>query len=173
MRFVDYAQQAASTAIYPEHLRVIYPTLGLAGEAGELVALLDRAADGGVVETDLVLGEIGDVAWYVAALASDLEVAAGLHLPEIGVGLPARPAALPVEVGIVAEQVKKAHRDHGGELPEERRVRVVAALQQVLLLLASAAETAGSTLPDVLDANLAKLASRQRRGALGGDGDRR
>ena len=36
MDFNDYQQRANETAIYPEEYNLTYPTLGLAGEAGEV-----------------------------------------------------------------------------------------------------------------------------------------
>ena len=36
MDFNAYQQRANNTAIYPEEYKLIYPTLGLAGEAGEV-----------------------------------------------------------------------------------------------------------------------------------------
>ena len=36
MTLNEYQQHALETAIYPENRRIIYPTLGLTGEAGEV-----------------------------------------------------------------------------------------------------------------------------------------
>ena len=36
MDFNQYQQRANETAIYPEEYKLTYPTLGLAGEAGEV-----------------------------------------------------------------------------------------------------------------------------------------
>ena len=36
MDFNEYQQAAAKTAIYPQRMAVVYPTLGLAGETGEV-----------------------------------------------------------------------------------------------------------------------------------------
>ena len=35
MTLNEYQQHALETAIYPENRRIIYPTLGLTGEAGD------------------------------------------------------------------------------------------------------------------------------------------
>jgi NTP pyrophosphatase (non-canonical NTP hydrolase) len=108
MHFSEYQARAKQTAIYPEDNKVMYPTLGLAGEAGEIANKVKKIFrdDQGVV-TDArrqdLSDEIGDVLWYVAALATDL----------------------------------------------------------------------GLDLDDVARANVAKLASRQERGTLGGEGDSR
>ena len=75
-----YQERSRQTALYPQvgH-NPIYPTLGLCGEAGEVAdkikkVLRDR---GGVfdaqIRDDLRL-ERGDVLWYVAQLASELNL---------------------------------------------------------------------------------------------------
>ena len=77
MNINEYQQQASETAIYKDKL--IYPTLGLAGEAGEIankVKKILRDNSGNLQESvreDLIC-ELGDVLWYIAALATDLNV---------------------------------------------------------------------------------------------------
>ena len=77
MNINTYQQHASETAIYKDKL--IYPTLGLAGEAGEIankVKKILRDNSGNLQESvreDLIC-ELGDVLWYVAALATDLIV---------------------------------------------------------------------------------------------------
>lgn len=82
----EFQGHALETAVYPEEYRVIYPALGLAGEAGEAadkVKKILRGDDGGVWTEEkkrAVALECGDVLWYVATLAWDL----GYSLQEIG-----------------------------------------------------------------------------------------
>ena len=77
MNINTYQQHASETAIYKDKL--IYPTLGLAGEAGEIankVKKILRDNSGNLQESvreDLIC-ELGDVLWYIAALATDLNV---------------------------------------------------------------------------------------------------
>ena len=76
MNINTYQQEAAKTAIYSNKL--IYPTLGLAGEAGEIankVKKILRDNSGELEEDDRqnLISELGDVLWYVAALATDLK----------------------------------------------------------------------------------------------------
>ncbi|KZR89666.1 nucleoside triphosphate pyrophosphohydrolase family protein [Synechococcus sp. MIT S9508] len=81
----DYQQQSRQTARYPDAgNNLIYPTLGLTGEAGEVadkVKKLIRDSEGVVDErfTEDVALELGDVLWYVAQLATEL----GLSLEEV------------------------------------------------------------------------------------------
>lgn len=85
MHFDDYQKQAETTAIYRQTCPgLMYPALGLAGEAGEVanrVKKIFRDTDGKVDEETrtVIADEVGDVLWYCAALASEL----GLSLDEI------------------------------------------------------------------------------------------
>jgi NTP pyrophosphatase (non-canonical NTP hydrolase) len=77
MNINTYQKEAGETAIYKDKL--LYPTLGLCGEAGEMankVKKILRDNNGELTEevkTNLV-AELGDVLWYVAAIATDLGV---------------------------------------------------------------------------------------------------
>ena len=77
------------------------------------------------------------------------------------------------EAGEVAEHAKKAIRDDGGEISEERRTAMAKELGDVLWYVAQLASELGLDLDDVARANLDKLLSRQRRGVLSGSGDER
>ena len=77
------------------------------------------------------------------------------------------------EAGETAEKVKKAIRDDEGTLTEERREAIAAELGDVLWYVAQLATEAGLDLEELAEANLEKLASRQRRSVLHGSGDTR
>jgi NTP pyrophosphatase (non-canonical NTP hydrolase) len=77
------------------------------------------------------------------------------------------------EAGETAEKVKKAIRDDGGTLTEERREAIAAELGDVLWYAAQLATEADLDLEEIAAANLEKLASRQRREVLHGSGDDR
>lgn len=77
MTFDEYQQQAMSTAIYPADKAIVYPALGLCGEAGEVAEKIKKTIrDASGEFTDerrkAIALEIGDVLWYAAALARDL-----------------------------------------------------------------------------------------------------
>ena len=77
MTLNEYQQHALETAIYPENRRIIYPTLGLTGEAGEVADKVKKvirdAHEEFTPEKKLeIVKEIGDVMWYCATLARDL-----------------------------------------------------------------------------------------------------
>jgi NTP pyrophosphatase (non-canonical NTP hydrolase) len=80
--FALYQECAKETAIYDESLDVLYPALGLAGEAGEVankVKKIYRDCGGAVNGKQMVAiaKELGDVLWYVAALCTDLGINMG------------------------------------------------------------------------------------------------
>lgn len=84
MTINEYQEGALRTAIYPESRCIIYPTLGLTGEAGEVADKVKKVIrDNNDEFTDerkqQIALELGDVMWYAATLAHDL----GYSLDEI------------------------------------------------------------------------------------------
>ena len=74
MTMNDYQRLAAETAIYSSAHRLLYPALGLAGEAGEVANKIKKMLRDNKFDREGVAAELGDVLWYVAALARDLNV---------------------------------------------------------------------------------------------------
>ena len=80
MTFDEYQEFAKTTAIYSENAKVVYPTLGLSGEAGEVAEKVKkniRKSKFGSFEfygneIDDIAKELGDVLWYLSALSSDI-----------------------------------------------------------------------------------------------------
>ena len=93
--------------------------------------------------------------------------------PDAGDNLTYPALGLCGEAGECAEKVKKAIRDDGGALTEERRSALAAELGDVLWYAAQLATEAGLDLDRVAEDNLAKLLSRRERGVLQGSGDAR
>lgn len=76
-RLNEYQECALETAVYPKEGSIVYPTLGLTGEAGEVSDKVKKVLrDNNRVFTDevkeAVAMELGDVLWYCATLARDL-----------------------------------------------------------------------------------------------------
>lgn len=77
MTFDEYQAHAATTKVYDKRFAATYPALGLNGEAGEVAEKLKkvmRDQNGNMTDAarhEIAL-ELGDVLWYVAALAADL-----------------------------------------------------------------------------------------------------
>lgn len=103
-----YQRKAIQTAIYPDHCRISYPAMGLAGECGE-----------------------------------------------------------------VLNKIKKVYRDKQGIFDKETKAAIGAELGDVLWYLAVLSQDLGQDLDDIAAKNLAKLKSRQERGAISGSGDQR
>lgn len=85
MTLNEFQKGALETAVYPEDKRIVYPTLGLAGESGEVVEKVkkvfrDNNSEFTNEKKASIAMEIGDVLWYCATLANDL----GFSLEEIG-----------------------------------------------------------------------------------------
>jgi len=85
MTFEEYQSEASQTAHYPRRMSNLeYPTLGLAGEAGEVANIVKKIQrdHAGVLNDEIRLklkDELGDVLWYISACADEL----GLSLEEI------------------------------------------------------------------------------------------
>lgn len=88
MLISEYQELSRRTATYPgAGDNIVYPTLGLAGEAGEVAEKVKKLLrdDGGLMSEErreALAGELGDVLWYVAQVATE----AGLDLEEIAQG---------------------------------------------------------------------------------------
>lgn len=85
MDFHTYQILSRRTAKYPAIGHpVIYPTLGLANEAGEVAGKVkkifrDKGGLIGEAERQALKGELGDVLWYLAQVCTEL----GLSLDEV------------------------------------------------------------------------------------------
>jgi NTP pyrophosphatase (non-canonical NTP hydrolase) len=77
------------------------------------------------------------------------------------------------EAGEVCEQIKKVLRDDAGQVTEARRKALSKELGDVLWYVAAVCSELGLDMGQVAGDNVAKLADRQRRGVLGGEGDDR
>jgi NTP pyrophosphatase (non-canonical NTP hydrolase) len=80
MNFKEYQIAARKTAIYPAEYKIIYPTLELADEVGEVCGKIKKRIrdwqcdfSTGVFKEDIAL-EMGDILWPLANLASDLDL---------------------------------------------------------------------------------------------------
>lgn len=80
MTFLEYQKNSRRTALYPNvNNNYIYPTLGLAGEAGEVaekIKKIIRDKDGSVGKEDReeLEKELGDVLWYISQIATELKI---------------------------------------------------------------------------------------------------
>ncbi|MEM1945035.1 MAG: nucleoside triphosphate pyrophosphohydrolase family protein [Nitrososphaerota archaeon] len=72
--FDSYQNFTDETAIYPEDKGLEYTALGLASEAGEFAGKVKKAIRDNNYDLDAMAAELGDVLWYVARAAAELEL---------------------------------------------------------------------------------------------------
>ena len=78
-----YQKKACSTAIFPKEKALEYITLGLCGEAGEIANKATKLIrDGAEIEgyndkLNQIGAELGDVLWYCAMLAKEVDMNLG------------------------------------------------------------------------------------------------
>lgn len=184
--FLDqYQKQARSTAIYPQEVEILYPALGLADEFGELVEKIQ-------LDQQYVAKEMGDILWYVANLACDLNlnlsaVVARLGAPATrlmdfqkwtdenrqGFTVPHACDFMSIKIGAICGLVKKLYRDDDSVLTDERKGKIATNLAWTLAGVSVLSTQYGLLLTDIAEQNLHKLAGREVRGTLHGDGDER
>ncbi len=80
MTFEEYQKKSRKTAVYPNaNQNFVYPTLGLAGESGEVAEKIKKTIrddDGKITDEKKIEieKELGDVLWYVSQIASELNL---------------------------------------------------------------------------------------------------
>jgi len=78
----EYQDESRDTAVYPgidTYGGLIYAVLGLNGEAGEIAEQVKKSLrdDDGILTRerhDALVKELGDVLWYLAAVATELQI---------------------------------------------------------------------------------------------------
>lgn len=77
----EYQEKARKFAIYDPKFKIVYPTLGLTSEAGEVADKIKKWLRDGTANKQEIAGEVGDTLWYIAILAEEL----GFTLSEIAI----------------------------------------------------------------------------------------
>ena len=77
--FDAYQDFTDDTAIYPPEKGLEYTALGLASEAGEFAGKVKKMIRDKTYDTEAMIAELGDVLWYVARAAAELDV----HLSDV------------------------------------------------------------------------------------------
>ena len=202
MNLNEYQQAARETAIYPTDIGLAYTTLGLAGEAGELANKVKKVYrdDAGILTTEArwkLADELGDVLWYVAAVASEIGIKLG-NLPNIHHGTPERWIELQMQgldnatmllpyatlqliqsVGELTETVTTGFeiRDKwlSDPAPDYKPIQDHAAYQlaSILWLVTIIVHLIGIVFEDIAYINLNKLQARRANNAIKGEGDHR
>jgi NTP pyrophosphatase (non-canonical NTP hydrolase) len=74
INFYEYQMKSLTTAVYPKKYSISYPALGLAEEAGEVAGKIKKMMRDNIQledQKEKIEAEMGDVLWYLAALAHD------------------------------------------------------------------------------------------------------
>ncbi len=168
----EYQTQARTTAVYPDQYKVAYPALGLVEEAREFMDACYPAGAGIVgPDAEAVLKEAGDVFWYCASLAGDLNT----NLSEC-FSYPSQPIMSPGEfLGKVSELAGHCKKICRGDDNRNAKIVLVGAIISTIM------EYVNQYIPGdedeayslVCDTNLDKLFDRKERGVLKGCGDNR
>lgn len=82
MDFSGYQTAAARTAFYPSKMGIAYLAIGLAGETGEVAEkvkklIRDKGYPNSPVsaeDRDSLIKELGDILWYMAMIAEELDI---------------------------------------------------------------------------------------------------
>lgn len=79
MKASDYQLWTDRTALYPKDAGVVYTTIGLANEAGEVLGVVKKMMrdDNNVLTEEKrakLIAEVGDVCWYLARVCTELGV---------------------------------------------------------------------------------------------------
>jgi hypothetical protein len=188
--YAYYEDFVAGMAFYPGaednvgHTKIIYPALGLIGEATEVleaVTLQTSAAN--------VIKEAGDTLFYLTTFARSLDSSLTklfnqIQISEINtINTPIEEATnLVLTAGRTTELVKKALRDDSKgssskvfehPITPERKNLIEDSLASTLTSLIRLGLSQGASLEEIAQSNIKKLTDRDRRGVLSGDGDNR
>jgi NTP pyrophosphatase (non-canonical NTP hydrolase) len=77
--FDAYQDWTDETAIYPPEKGIEYTALGLASEAGEFAGKVKKMIRDKNYDLEAMVSELGDVLWYVARAAAELDI----HLSDV------------------------------------------------------------------------------------------
>jgi len=183
-------------------LGLLYATLGFVGKSGELAEHGKKCLrdDGGILtpaRRDKVVQELGDVLWYCAAIARETtltlesaRITGVKYYPEnrrnypghgTSVGFGYVCVRMAIEIGKLSAfslhvmPYEILDGEHWTDVGQGREIRscICTAIGRVMWYAELIAHETGFTLEHVMTENIAKLASRKERGALGGDGSDR
>lgn len=181
----EYQKQAITSKIYRDEVALPYVVLGLVGEAAEMkekqIAILTNGFDSQL--TNEFAKEVGDVAWYLAAIATET----GQNLGDFDDGIDPEGVhytfapevdRVVLHAGGIAEVLKKALRDdyaefEKGSIVPEKLEKINVHIKKIVTNMKDVCYSLGLDFTLVLKQNIEKLQSRKERGVLSGSGDNR
>lgn len=157
--FSQYSSIARTYNFYRERigegLDLAYITLGLAGEAGELISEKGR---------EEIKLELGDIMWYINEFCLKLGVPLTNMIGEAYALPPQSEKDGTVQMLIcsaaITNVVKKVYRDGQGEINEYQKKLILDNLVAIGSIWLDEAEAAGLAIEEILVSNLEKLEKR-------------
>lgn len=178
----EYQNGCFDTAKYPDlGNNPYYPILGIGGESGELLAkiwfaqVLGFGPEAVAAHRELIAKEIGDVWWYWAVLASELQIpidqidGGRMHDQDEEVACMDL-AVSALEINEFGKKLMRGEPERRDGYIEEIKVRLVTVDRCLRKIADSHCQM---NRDEVLLLNLEKCANRKARGKTYGDGDDR
>ena len=163
---------------------LFYTSLGLSGEIGEMQEKVMCHKDS--ESLDPIIGELGDVYWYISQVCMELDVPMGYLLKIVPKYSDTRKIVHdPIEItlslllvcsvwsGRINDITKKLLRDSHGHFKADKKNAILENLTKIINAMASICAILNIDPQHCMDQNINKLYSRMERGKLGGSGDTR
>ena len=174
MTLKQYQQAALTTAVYSEQDEIIYPSIGLGEETGEVLGKFKRILrDNNRVMTKeskkAIALELGDCMWYLVVLARDLSYELPTQAPEAGFNSKTIDEAIDdaiilnsaaAELIVVANHYSWSFTMH---IKHSECMKRISAIATYL----------GYSMDDIMQMNIEKLQGRVERNTIHGSGDNR
>lgn len=186
MDLLTYQEKAITTKMYDDSIAKPYVILGLCGEISELYEKVVEAVysnNRSEEKMKLLRKEVGDVMWYAAAWAHEVDYqlvgfVSGAIAPSPFAGTTELLDTIVIKGGVCAENMKKALRDdfrliQTGGFPASKEASISKAVGDIVKLLQCLCRKLVINFDEALQENISKLQSRKDRGVLSGSGDER
>lgn len=178
MTITEYLEKSLTTAIYPNKGNNFpYVILGLNGESIETFEKLNKINFNceflSIEERMDLLKELGDILWYLSSLSFEFKIKLDQY-NEDNLELSTLENSIKNIIfycGIISESGKKIIRNDNHD--ESKRALIELNANNILKEVDNIAVILNSSLEEVMQINIDKLFSRQKRNQLNGDGDNR
>ena len=163
MNLDEYQAAADTTAMHPNKgNNIFYPVLGLIGEFGEVTEAIMK----GSPDKDILL-ELSDTLWYLSTICTELKIKLTDVAGSTEVDHPTH------ILGQIAEITKKLMRDDNSVISQRHVDLLKPLLAKMFFRIKTTIEMNDSTIEEVCDINIKKLADRKARNKIQGSGDNR
>lgn len=161
MKLEEYQNKTHSTAIYPQDTALYYLSMGLLGELGELLTT-DNSKES-------IICEAGGCWWYISELTTfldyDLQSLWEESDPQMIEDIYTE------DLLLICNTIKKIIRDDCNKLSIDKKLKIKNFILKSIVLVRRISSMYDTEA--ILQANIDKLADRQRRNVISGSGDNR